>query len=104
MMAGDTSTAPRCNPHCEASWPNRDSNPWVARLLTASYGASTLADLLIADDAIATEREHADPAELATLPIPYSVNTSSGMWMALRVCLNEIEHVAEALENKRIVI
>lgn len=91
-------TTKAVNPHCERQWPhNLDQSGWASRLQEAASGASTLFRLIHADLNLTEERAWDDNPE--TLPAPFAADVAFGLRMALRVCLDEVQAIAEALEG-----
>ena len=91
-------TTEAVNPHCEPQWPrNLDQSGWASRLQEAASGASTLFRLIHADLNLAEARAWDDNPE--TLPAPFNPAVAFGLRMALRVCLDEVQAIAEALEG-----
>lgn len=68
----------------------------IARLNNASYGASTLANLILADLNAETNRADSDTPD--TEPQPFAGNTRHGLFAALNLCLHEIGSIAETLQ------
>lgn len=89
-------TTEALNPHCEPQWPhNLDQSGWASRLQEAASGASTLFRLIHADLNLAEARAWDDNPE--TLPAPFTADVAFGLRMALRVCLDEVQAIADAL-------
>ncbi|PJK11624.1 hypothetical protein CO610_01540 [Lysobacteraceae bacterium NML95-0200] len=89
------------SPHCEPQWPhNLDQSGWASRLQEAASGASTLFRLIHADLNLAEARAWDDNPE--TLPAPFTADVAFGLRMALRVCLGEVQSIADALGEMEI--
>lgn len=94
-------TEPATNPHCEPQWPrNLGQSRWASRLEEASCGANTLFRLIHADLNLAEARAWDDNPE--TLPAPFTADVAFGLRMALLVCLDEVQSIAEALGDMEI--
>lgn len=90
------------NPHCAEQWPhNMGFDHRAAKLADATYGARVIARLLDADHQLALDLADAD--DPSGLPLPFTANTACGLRAALRVCLEEITCISEALEDCTII-
>lgn len=99
MKAATTTKA--VNPHCERQWPhNLDQSGWASRLQEAASGASALFRLIHADLNLAEARAWDDNPE--TLPAPFATDVAFGLRMALKVCLDEVQAIADALGDMEI--
>lgn len=94
---------PTYSPHCRMPWPFRHiENIDIARLAQAAYGAATIARLLSADAALASDiRESGSPSEE---PQPFNEGTVAGLFAALHTCLYDIEASAEHMERYDFVL
>lgn len=89
---------PPSNPHDAPQWPYSDIRDYrVARLNEATYGASTLADLILADLNIETSRADSDPQD--DEPQPFTANTRLGLFAALNLCLREVRVIADYFQD-----
>ena len=97
-MNNSAQAVPARSPHDAPQWPySHITDHRIARLSNAAYGATTIADLILADLNIETSRDDSDTPNEE--PQPFTANTRHGLFAALNLCLREIHGIADYFQD-----
>lgn len=83
------------SPHCARQWPYNENSHQIAALRETLNAATALTRLLMADNAMRDCRDDSDSPEEEDQP--FSGNIRGGLYLALSVCAQEAERIAERM-------